>query len=145
VPHSRTTTPSWHRPTLQKKRVAHQACFADLLGIPLAHFPPGKFEVLADACYEEHWLAYEADCRDKETREFVGLRRYFVDHMLGLAVTTHDESRFVTYFHEDLDLPHGKRPEPNASVGQRKLEYLSQLDRDQKTTKLRSVKILTER
>jgi hypothetical protein len=143
--HTRCTTPSWNPHTLRKKRDDHAACFADILGMPLARFPPGKFEILADDCYAKHWLAYEADCRDKDTREYVGPRHYFVDQMLGLAVTTNDETRFVTYFHEDFDLSHGVRPPRNASAGQRELEYRAQLEVDKKSTKIRYVKILPSR
>jgi hypothetical protein len=145
MPHSRTTTPSWHPSTLRTKRAKHQACFADILGIHSAHFPPGKFEILAGECYETPWLAYEADCRDSQTREFVGARRYFVDPMLGVAVTTKNEAHFITYFHEDFDLPHGVRPPRNSSSGQRELEYRRQLDLDVKSTKMRSLKPLAER
>ena len=141
MPHSRTTTPNWHPPTLQIKRTKHQACFADIVGAP---FRPGKFEILADDCFNEPWLAYEADCRDSQTLEYVGARRYFVDHLLGVAVTTKDETHFITYFHEHFDLPHGVRPPRNASVGQREFEYRKQLDLDIKSKKLRSLKTLTE-
>ena len=145
MPHRRTKTPIWHPPTLRKKRSDHQACFEEILGIPGAHFPPGKFEILAGDCYETHWLAYEADCRHSQTREYQGLRHYFVDEMLGLAITTADETDFITYFHEDFDLPHGVRPPRNASAGQRELEYRKQLDLDVKSTKMRSLKPLAER
>jgi hypothetical protein len=144
MPHKRSTTPSWHPSTLRKKRADHQACFADILGFPLAAFPPGKFPLLADECYETHWFAYEADYRDKDDRQYVGLRHYFVDHMLGLAVTTCDEAHFITYFHEDFDLPHGVRPSPNASAGQRELEYRMQLEHDKNSTKLRHFKVLAK-
>ena len=145
MPHSRTTTPSWHPSTLRTKRAKHQACFADILGIPVDHFPRGKFEILAGECYETPWLAYEADCHDSQSAEYVGTRRYFVDHMLGLAVTTKAETHFITYFHEDFNLPHGVRPSRNASAGQRELEYRKQLDIDLKSKKLRSLKPLAER
>ena len=143
--HSRATTPQWNSTTLRKKRAAHAACFADILGTPLAHFPDGKFELLADACYEHYWLAYEADCRDKTTSEYVGMRHYFVDDMLGLAITTPDEAHFITYFHEHFDQQHGVRPPRNASAGQRILEYKAQITRDQKSTIMRSYKPLPPR
>ena len=145
MPHARSTTPVWHRPTLRKKRNDHAACFADILGKPEHEITEGKFEILAEECHEKHWLRYEADCRDKDTREYVGVRHYCVDEMLGLAVTTPDEARFVTYFHEDFDLPHGVRPPRNASFGQRQLEYRLQLERDQRSTKMRDLKILPNR
>jgi hypothetical protein len=145
MPRKRSRTPRWHPPTLQKKRADHQACFADIFGVPLAAFPPGKFELLSEECYETHWLAYQADCRHNDTREYVGPRHYFVDHMLGVAVTTCDESYFVTYFHEDFDQAHGVRPARGASAGQRELEYRKQLDLDQKTTKLQAMKLLRNR
>jgi len=142
MPHARSATPNWNQTTLRKKRRDHEACFADIFATPLGRFPAGKFQILADECYENHWLAYEADCRDKDSREYVGLRHYFVDHMLGLAVTTCDEAHFITYFHEDFDLRHGVRPPRNASVGQKQLEYRKQIELDLQSTKMRALKIL---
>lgn len=145
MPRHRSSTPDWHPPTLQRKTDDHKACFADIFGMTVGNFPNGKFAILADDCFENHLLAYEADCRHRDTLEYVGCRHYFVDHMLGVAITTPDEAYFVTYFHEDFDLPHGVRPPRGASTGQRELEYRKQLELDQRTTKMRAVKFLPKR
>lgn len=142
MPHTRSTTPKWDRPNLRDHHVKHAACFADIKGLRLEEVSEGRFEIYSDECYEDSWLRYEADCRHDTTLEYVGLRHYFVNDDLAVAITTRDEGHYISFFHEHFDRTHGLRPASNASVGQRQLEYRKQLAVDVETTKTRSLKLL---
>ena len=142
MPHVRSTAPAWAPANCTRHRRKHAPCFSDIYNVPLPTISDGKFELYSIACYEQPWLSYAGDYKDAHTREYVGLRHYFVDDTLAVAVTTSDERRFVTFYHEHFDLPHGVRPPRHASTGQRQLEYKQAVDRDIASRKLQSYKSL---
>lgn len=142
MPHTRLTTPKWDRANLQRHHAKHASCFADIKGLRLEQVTEGRFEIYSDECCENSWLRYEADCRHDTTREYVGLRHYFVNDDLAVAITTRDEGYYISFFHEHFDRDHGVRPARKASVGQRQLEYQKQMAIDVETTKTRSLKLL---
>jgi hypothetical protein len=142
MPHARSKMPRWRRVNLTTHRVKHARCFADIHNVPLATISDGKFEIYSNECFEEPMLSYAGDYKDAQTREYVGVRHYFVDCNLGVAATTSDERYFITFYHEHFDRPHGHRPKRSATEGQRKLEYEQAIEQDIATRKLREFKRL---
>jgi hypothetical protein len=142
MPHARSTTPKWHPANLHEHHTKHAACFTDIKHLPAGAVSVGRYEIYADECYEHHWLRYEADCLHDKKPVYVGLRHYFVNDDLAVAITSLDEANYVTFFHEHFDHAHGVHPPRGASVGQRRLEYSKQLERDQESKKMRSFRIL---
>lgn len=145
MPHARSTTPKWHAANLHEHHRKHAACFADIKNLAVGAVSAGRYEIYSDECYEHHWLRYEADCLHDKKPVYVGLRQYFVNDDLAVAITSIDEANYVTFFHEHFDHAHGIHPPKGASVGQRHLEYRKQLDRDVETKKIRSLRLLPNR
>ncbi|MGP0065269.1 MAG: hypothetical protein ACLQGP_16915 [Isosphaeraceae bacterium] len=78
------------------------------------------------------WCEFEAEGRDLVLNGYLPARVYFVDDELVVAITDTPRSLFVTCFHEHFDSRrplHGRYPDNNASVAQRRLRYREDLRR----------------
>ena len=86
------------------------------------------------------WAEYEGRGRDVQAGAYYPQAAYFVDDDLVVAITDVARQSFLTCFHEHFNKAHGIDPGRSASVGQRRLRYIQQLNWDEKGGMIRNLK-----
>jgi hypothetical protein len=128
-----------HRERLRKD----PGCFEDLLGLPAGkEMTPTQYEDRSLEAVEHAWAEYEGDHKDRATGEYCGMRAYFVDNDLVVAVTDTFRHDFITCFHEHFDYPHGVKPGPGVQPGDRQIAYRVMLQADERGQFIRKVRRL---
>lgn len=136
--------PEWNARNLARhyrtRLTKNPGCFEDLLGINGRPMTQSQYELRADDAVANAWGEYEGEGWDVQNREYNGLRAYYVDDDLVVAITDSGRSEFVTCFHEHFDRPHGVDPGPGATVGQKRLRYKERLRIDEQGKVIRNLK-----
>jgi len=57
-----------------------------------------------------------------------------------VAIIDLERNEFLTCYHEHFNRPHGVVPGPNASVGQRRLRFIQQLNWDEQGKMIRNLR-----
>jgi hypothetical protein len=115
-------------------------CFEDLMGIAGRTITESQYKTRSHDAIDNAWGEYEGEWLDKDRKEFLELRAYFVDNDLVVAITDSFRKEFVTCFHAHFNYPHGRVPGPGATTGQKQLRYIERLKRDEQGGYIRRVK-----
>lgn len=125
----------------QKRIAKDRGCFEDLLGVNGREITVAEYEQRSQAAVTNSWGEYEGEGRDVQAGRYYPAAAYFVDDLV-VAITDLERNEFLTCYHEHFSRPHGVVPGPNASVGQRRLRFLQQLNCDEQGKMIRNLRRL---
>jgi hypothetical protein len=110
------------------------------MGIAGRQMTEAEYATRSQAAVVNAWAEYEGRGRDVQAGAYYPPAVYFVDDDLVVAITDMARQSFLTCFHEHFNKPHGIDPGRSASVGQRRLRYIQQLNWDEKGGMIRNLK-----
>lgn len=127
--------PSWVPGNLtshhQKRISKDKGCFEDLLGIRGRDMSEAEYEARSQATFVNSWAEYEGEGRDVRNSAYFPRSAYFVDDDLVVAITDLPRQTFSTCYHEHFSSRHGVDPPAGATIGQRRLRYIQNLNREE--------------